>query len=317
VHSGGFNTGTVGVSMLGTYGAAPSAATQQSVAQIIGWRLGAYGVDPQGSMTYYTGVGENSRYQNQNVNLPRVFGHRDVAYTACPGDGGQAALPAIRVIAESLSSAERFRQANAVVKALYEDLLGRAVDPGGLQTWSGLLASGIGGPALVAALTNSDEYIRLRITQAYQVVIGRAPEPGGMAYWFGRVRSGAITVDDIVRRFYDTDEYVQRSGGTAAGYVSLLYQTMFDRPADPWEAEYWTGRIQATSRGAVVDAIWFSYEAASHRAGGYYRIFLKREPDAAGQASWARTLLAQGEGAVRVGIAGSEEYRQLALLRFG
>src|SRR5665648_519216 len=90
VHSGGFNTGTVGVSMLGTYDAAPSAETQQSVAQIIGWRLGYYGVAAQGSMTYHTGVGENSKYQNQDVTLPRVFGHRDVAYTACPGNGGYA-----------------------------------------------------------------------------------------------------------------------------------------------------------------------------------------------------------------------------------
>jgi len=99
VHTGGFNTGTVGVAMLGTYTAAPSAATQQAVAQIIGWRLGAYGVDPQGWMSYATGAGENSRFANETVVLPRVFGHRDAAYTACPGDGGYSALPAIRSMA--------------------------------------------------------------------------------------------------------------------------------------------------------------------------------------------------------------------------
>lgn len=101
VHAGGFNTGTVGVAMLGTYAAAPSAATQEAVAQIIGWRLGAYGVDPRGSTSYTTGVGENSRYQNQTVTLPRVFGHRDVAYTNCPGDGGYAALGNIRARAKA------------------------------------------------------------------------------------------------------------------------------------------------------------------------------------------------------------------------
>ena len=56
-HAGGFNTGTVGVAMLGTYDAVPSAATQRSVAQIIGWRLGAYGVNPKTSMTYHAGGG--------------------------------------------------------------------------------------------------------------------------------------------------------------------------------------------------------------------------------------------------------------------
>jgi hypothetical protein len=96
VHAGGFNTGTVGVSMLGTYDAAPPLATQVAVGRIIGWRLGAYRVDPRGTMSYATGTGENSRFQNQTVTLPRVIGHRDVSYTSCPGNGGYAALAAIR-----------------------------------------------------------------------------------------------------------------------------------------------------------------------------------------------------------------------------
>ncbi|MGV8968046.1 MAG: N-acetylmuramoyl-L-alanine amidase, partial [Cellulomonas sp.] len=102
VHAGGFNTGTVGVAMLGTYDSIPSAATQRGVAQIIGWRLGAYSIDPRGAMNYYTGVGENSRFKNQNVFLPRVIGHRDVAFTACPGNGGYAALTNIRDMAWDL-----------------------------------------------------------------------------------------------------------------------------------------------------------------------------------------------------------------------
>ncbi|QTE30247.1 peptidoglycan recognition protein family protein [Pengzhenrongella sicca] len=104
VHTGGFNTATVGVAMLGTFDAAPSAATQSAVARIIGWRLGAYGVDPQSTMTYRTGAGENSRYTNQDVVLPRVFGHRDTAYTACPGQGGWNALPSIRAMARDAAA---------------------------------------------------------------------------------------------------------------------------------------------------------------------------------------------------------------------
>ena len=108
-HAGGFNTGTVGVAMLGTYDTAPSAATQEGVARIIGWRLGAYGIDPQGSMTYYTGDGGvGAKYHNQNVALPRVFGHRDVWYTACPGNGGYGALPYIRARALQLLGPNRF-----------------------------------------------------------------------------------------------------------------------------------------------------------------------------------------------------------------
>jgi hypothetical protein len=57
-------------------------------------------------------------------------------------------------------------------------------------------------------------------------------------------------------------------------------------------------------------------EAAKHRAGVYYSTYLKRTPDAGGLQTWGQVLLQQGEGAVRIGIAGSEEYRQKALVRF-
>jgi hypothetical protein len=316
VHAGGFNTGTVGVSMLGTYAAVPSAATQQSVAQIIGWRLGAYGVSPTGSMSYATGSGENSKYTNTTVTLPRVFGHRDVAYTNCPGDGGYAALGNIRVIADSFSYAERFRQAKSVVRALYEDILGRGVDPSGLQTWSGMLAAGSGGPALVQALTSSDEYIRLRITQAYREVLGREPEPAGMTNWHRAIRGGGATVDDVQRQFLSSAEFMARAGGTNAGYVRRMYTSVLGRAAGDAEVQHWLQAIAAVGRERVTDAIWFSTEAANRRAGVYYQTFLKRAPDPAGQAGWASILLRYGEGAVRVGIAGSEEYRLRALARY-
>ncbi|MBD7918215.1 N-acetylmuramoyl-L-alanine amidase, partial [Cellulomonas sp. Sa3CUA2] len=98
VHAGGFNTGTVGVSMIGTYDARPSDATLRTVGNLLRSKLGPYGVRLNGWMTYYTSGGENSRYANQNVTLPTVFGHRDVSYTACPGNGGHGALDAIRAM---------------------------------------------------------------------------------------------------------------------------------------------------------------------------------------------------------------------------
>jgi len=316
VHAGGFNTGTVGVSMLGTYGVAPSAATQQAVAQIIGWRLGFYGVNPTGSMVYHTGSGENSKFQDQDVSLPRVFGHRDVAYTACPGDGGYNALPNIRAIAGSFSYGARFQQAGAVVRAMYEDILRRGVDPSGLSTWSAMLAGGSGGPALVTSLTNSAEYIRLRIRQAYTEVLGREPEPGGMDHWYQTIRAGRATVDDVQRRFLSSDEFLSKAGGTDEGYVRRMYTSVLGREAAEAEIQHWVVAIATQGRERVTDAIWFSTEAAQHRAGAYYRTFLKREPDAPGVRVWAQVLLRSGEGAVRIGIAGSEEYRVRALARF-
>lgn len=121
VHAGGFNTGTLGVAMLGSYEATPSAATRASVARIIAWRLQASYLDPGGSMRYTTNGGENSRFSGTTtVTLPRIFGHRDVSYTACPGTGGYGALPDIRNRARayvSPSFVSPSRSASSVARA--------------------------------------------------------------------------------------------------------------------------------------------------------------------------------------------------------
>lgn len=316
VHAGGFNTGTVGVSMLGTYAAPPSGQTQQAVAQIIGFRLGAYGVNPNGTMQYATGTGENSKYQNQTVTLPRVFGHRDVAYTNCPGDGGYAALGNIRSVADSFSYGERFSQARSVVQAMYADILGRGVDSSGMQTWSTVLVNGAGLPALVGALTSSDEYIRMRVREAYREVLGREPEASGLEHWTRVIKARGATVDDVERRFLSSQEFWVRSGGSDLGYVREMYASVLGREAGESELAYWAGLIPRYGRDAVTDAIWFSTEAAQYRAGVYYSTYLKRTPDAGGLRTWGEVLLRYGEGAVRVGIAGSEEYRLKALVRY-
>lgn len=103
-HAGGFNTGTVGVSMIGTYDTvAPTAATRESVAQVVAWRMSLAGVDPRGTVALTSGG--STRYTNgTTVTLPTVFGHRQVSTTACPGAQGMAALPEIRDRAAELAA---------------------------------------------------------------------------------------------------------------------------------------------------------------------------------------------------------------------
>ena len=213
-----------------------------------------------------------------NVTLPRVSGHRDVWLTTCPGNGGYAALPNIRAMASSFSYAQRFTQARSVVSALYKDLLLRDVDLAGLQSWSAMLAGGGNQAALVASLTRSKEYDQLRVGQAYQQVLGRSPEPGGLAGWSSQILAGAVPVDDVQRRFYSSQEFLNRSGGTDAGMVAKLYTSILGakRVATLAEVDFWVAKVKANGRSWVVDQIWFSMEAASARAGAYYLLFLKR-----------------------------------------
>jgi hypothetical protein len=95
-HAGGFNTGTVGITVIGTYeSVAMSSAAREAVAQLTGWRLGLEGKDPESTVRVYS-AGSTRYPKGTLVTLPRVFGHRDVSKTTCPGAQGMAALPGIR-----------------------------------------------------------------------------------------------------------------------------------------------------------------------------------------------------------------------------
>ena len=101
-HTGGFNENTWGISMMGNYDTAkPTQATIDAVGQLAGWRAAVAGFDPSGSDTFYS---EGTNYTfipaGQAVTLPRIFAHKDVGNTACPGQYGYAQMGAIRQIAK-------------------------------------------------------------------------------------------------------------------------------------------------------------------------------------------------------------------------
>jgi len=84
-HAAGFNTGSVGVSVIGNYvGVNASSAAREAVSRIIGYKLQGYGVNPQGRVDFRSG-GSTTIPAGKVVNLPVVVGHRDVGSTSCPG----------------------------------------------------------------------------------------------------------------------------------------------------------------------------------------------------------------------------------------
>ncbi|WP_433610656.1 FG-GAP-like repeat-containing protein [Dactylosporangium sp. CA-139114] len=102
--AGGFNTGTAGIAMIGTYSTVTvPPAVVESAARYTAWKLSlSQAVDPRGSVTL-TGGGSTSRYPTgTTVTVPRVFPHRQTNPTECPGARGMDALPAIRDRAAAL-----------------------------------------------------------------------------------------------------------------------------------------------------------------------------------------------------------------------
>jgi N-acetylmuramoyl-L-alanine amidase len=107
-HALGFNTGSVGIALLGTYGnTAPSVAAQNAIARLIAWRLDLAHVDPTSFLTFVSGGSE--RYGiGVPVLLSAVSGHRDTGFSECPGNALYARLGAIAATARDIGGLKIF-----------------------------------------------------------------------------------------------------------------------------------------------------------------------------------------------------------------
>ena len=114
-HALGFNTGSVGIALLGTYGSTkPSQAALDAIAKLIAWRLDLAHVDPTSFVNVISGGSE--RYATGiPVLLNAVSGHRDTGLTECPGNALYARLNSIAAAARSLGGTKIF-EPNAEVE---------------------------------------------------------------------------------------------------------------------------------------------------------------------------------------------------------
>jgi hypothetical protein len=94
-HAEGFNTGSVGVALLGSYGTVkPTPAALDAIAALLAWRLDVGHVDPLARLSWISGG--NARFPSGTpAPLATISGHRDTGFTACPGNALYAQLPAI------------------------------------------------------------------------------------------------------------------------------------------------------------------------------------------------------------------------------
>ncbi|MER5857580.1 MULTISPECIES: peptidoglycan recognition protein family protein [Streptomyces] len=102
-HTLGFNSNSMGIAVIGTYGASkPSGAAVTGIARLTAWKLGLFGADPR-AKTYLTSGGGNLYPKGKNVRLHVISGHRDGFATDCPGKSLYAKLGTAR------SSAARYQ----------------------------------------------------------------------------------------------------------------------------------------------------------------------------------------------------------------
>lgn len=84
-HAEGFNTGSTGVAIMGTFMTEPvQSAAYDAVRSLLAWKLALHGVDPSGTVAA------------SGVPVRTIAGHGDLASTLCPGDMAESLLPQLR-----------------------------------------------------------------------------------------------------------------------------------------------------------------------------------------------------------------------------
>lgn len=90
-HTGGWNSGTVGVALLGTLTSRDATpAARDALTSFLAWEAERNGLDPKATTTFVNPVSGATK------TTPNIAGHRDYASTECPGGTFYATLPGLR-----------------------------------------------------------------------------------------------------------------------------------------------------------------------------------------------------------------------------
>ena len=94
-HAQGFNQGSVGVALMGTYDSTSiTPAARSALIRLLAWRLDVAHVDPLTTFSWRS-TGNPKYPAGRMVTLRTISGHRDTGYTSCPGSRLYADLPSI------------------------------------------------------------------------------------------------------------------------------------------------------------------------------------------------------------------------------
>ncbi|HVR14478.1 MAG TPA: peptidoglycan recognition protein [Gaiellaceae bacterium] len=94
-HAQGFNQGSAGVALIGTYDSASiTPAARAALVRLLAWRLDVAHVDPLSTFSWRS-TGNPKYPAGRMITLRTISGHRDTGYTSCPGSQLYGELPSI------------------------------------------------------------------------------------------------------------------------------------------------------------------------------------------------------------------------------
>ena len=196
------------------------------------------------------------------------------------------------------------------VTAVYEDVLGRSPDSGGLAYWSGKIDQGAAISSVAESIAHSDEYYaNFVIKPDYLKLLGRPADDAGLASWTQAMHNGT-TDQQLEADFAASDEFYKTAGGTNTAWVDAVYTQLLGRAADADGEAYWTGQLtQGQTRLQVAGRIAGGTENNTQLINADYQHYLGRPADSDGLTFWLKQFAAgQTNEDVIAGFTGSDEY---------
>jgi hypothetical protein len=149
------------------------------------------------------------------------------------------------------------------VQQLYQNVLGRAGESGGLQFWTGQLGAGESRAQVLVGFSDSMENKadtsvnigdkdRGEAYRLYQAAFNRTPDSGGLNFWTSQLDRGAAPVQ-VAQGFVGSGEFAQLFAGLdTTAFVDQLYQNVLHRAGDPGGEQFWVGQLSAGTSQAQV-----------------------------------------------------------------
>lgn len=173
-HTGGWNSGTMGIAVLGTYtDTSIPAAARSALVDHLAWEADHHGIDPLAVSTFTNPV------SGAQIATYNIAGHRDYAATECPGNEFYANLSVLRQDVAARVAAEPSAPGAPTVSATAGDaaaiLSWTAPSDGGspITSYKVYRGTASGGETLLATLGNVTTYDDLAVTNGttyyYQV----------------------------------------------------------------------------------------------------------------------------------------------------
>ncbi|KIT15070.1 Calx-beta domain-containing protein [Jannaschia aquimarina] len=185
------------------------------------------------------------------------------------------------------------------VNLLYNNVLGRDADAGGLARWTGELAAGASRAEVVRGFSESQEFKNNTNDEAsafaeardqaefiddvfrlYRATLDRSPDTTGLLNWSGRLADGR-SLESVAQGFVNSPEFQRDYGGQDdRGFVTLLYNNVLGREPDDRGLARWTGELaNGASRAEVVLGFSQSPEFVRSTSSAVDRYMQRRDGD--------------------------------------